>query len=167
MNRRPFPRCVTWCGTSTATTRVNRPMTGKPYHASHRALPPHDLYAILVPAESPFLRKVPVPSDHKSTNHLTTNHLEKPATIRANAAGWQRLDHCRNQLYKARRETTIGTVEVTAGFLLTRRSNAEDLCKNTRKKSRHCINSLGDGYCDECRLNPDSRSVSEYRYLDA
>ena len=26
--RRPFPRCVTRCGTSTATTRVNRPMPG-------------------------------------------------------------------------------------------------------------------------------------------
>ena len=24
----PVPRCVTWCGTSTATTRLNRPMTG-------------------------------------------------------------------------------------------------------------------------------------------
>jgi hypothetical protein len=55
--------------------------------------------------------------------------LEKPATIRANAAGWQRLDHCRNQLYKARRQTTIATIEVTAGFLLTRRSDAEDLCR--------------------------------------
>jgi hypothetical protein len=32
----PFPRCVTWSGTSTATTRVNRSMTGKPYQE-----PPH------------------------------------------------------------------------------------------------------------------------------
>jgi len=68
-------------------------------------------------------------------NHLRANSagraalLEKPATIRANAAGWQRLDHRGNQLYEARRKTTIRTIEVTAGFLLTRRSDAEDLCR--------------------------------------
>jgi len=54
--------------------------------------------------------------------------LEKPATIRTNAAGWQRLDHCGNQLYQARRETTIGSIEVAAGLFLTRRSDAENLC---------------------------------------
>ena len=35
-------------------------------------------------------------------------------------------------LYKARREMTIGTIEVTAGFLLTWRSDAEDLCRRYR-----------------------------------
>ena len=28
MKRRPLPRCVTWCGTPTATARLNRPMIG-------------------------------------------------------------------------------------------------------------------------------------------